>query len=94
MEDKKINWYLVDIIAKYHTAPLQTISYLIAYGTEIIGIISALLFVGYYIKNDGTQDGFHRYIPYISYTEGLLYTRLEIFFYIVFIAMYYLFEIK
>ena len=39
MEDKKINWYLVDIIAKYHTAPLQTISYLIAYGTEIIGII-------------------------------------------------------
>lgn len=87
MEDKKINWYLVDIIAKYRTAPLQTISYLIAYGTEIIGIISALLFVGYYIKNDGTQDGFHRYIPYISYTEGLLYTILEILFFISFLLL-------
>ena len=87
MEDKKINWYLIDIIAKYHTAPLQTISYLIAYGTEIIGIISALFFVGHYIKIDGTQDGFHRYIPSDSYADGLLYTILVILFFISFLLL-------
>ena len=56
MEDKKVNWYLIDIIAKYHTAPFQTISYLIAYGTEIIGIISALFFVGEAVKNLVSMD--------------------------------------
>ncbi len=86
MEDKKINWYLVDIIAKYHTAPLQTISYLIAYGTEIIGMISALLFVGYYIKLGGLEKGFYDYDPEYSY-EDIFFLYFGILFFVSFLLL-------
>ena len=52
MEKKKIHWYLIDIISKFKEAPLITLSYIIAWVTEFIGVILAIAFSVYLYKGN------------------------------------------
>lgn len=88
MEEKNIEWYLSDIIIpKFETDPLQTVSYLISFGTEIIGILAALCFAGYYFTFGKQRDVFNAYYPNKSYTDGIFYIILGVLFLVSFILL-------
>lgn len=93
MEKKKIHWYLIDIISKFKEAPLITLSYIIAWVTEFIGVILAIAFSVYFVKSGEIEKIFYdfagefKFSPFESYTNKILFNSFLILFLISFLLL-------
>lgn len=87
MEQKKTKWYLFGIVSKLKITPLQVISYLLAFLTDIAGTALAIYFSVYFIRIGGMEERFYDYSPSYNYGEELITVILSFLLFISFLLL-------